>query len=177
MVFHDLSIQGSFNKQECFSWTKSIAVSILQEWLLGNLVFLGFLTGSFCKFKALARFHYFYYPFLIMHNFYFHNKLKKLCKESKVNMHFNEHSYISMHNLKSESNEKKCQFNITTESLNKNCKDAWLRLTFSNMWIIWSIWCLSHCYSDKNVSPNLWIQQEINQLNNRTRAWIFLVWN
>lgn len=81
-------------------------------------MFLGFLAGLFCKFKALARFHFFYYLLLIMHYFYFHNKLKKSCKESKVDMYFNEHSFISMHNLKNESNEKKCcQFDIMTENL------------------------------------------------------------
>lgn len=33
-------------------------------------------------------------------------------------MYFNEHSFISMHNLKNVSNEKKCcQFDIMTENL------------------------------------------------------------
>lgn len=54
-----------------------------------------------------------------MHKLHFHNKLKNSFRESKVNTYLNDHSFISVHYLENESNEKKsCQSNIMTENLN-----------------------------------------------------------
>lgn len=89
-----------------------------------------------------------------MRNFYFYSKLKKLCKESKVDMYFNENSFISLHNLKNECNEKKYQFNIISENLNlKNAN--MLQVDISQHVNTWSIWFLSCCYNSKNISPKL----------------------
>lgn len=71
-----------------------------------------------------------------------------------MDMYFNENSFIYLHNLKNECNEKKYQFNIISENLNlKNAN--MLQVDISQHVNTWSIWFLSCCYNSKNIFPKL----------------------